>query len=385
MLNMVNGSVQSELSRFFQVIQNKHITLNSVTPAAFCKARKKFSFTAFKALNNCLVDTFYSSSFVKRWNGFRLLAVDGSVTKLPNTQELLAHYGKARAHANRPAARLSQLYDVSNKITVDLQVGLHSTGERGLAVKHLENAGRNDLILYDRGYPAIWLFILHMQKHIHFCARVPLDFSNLIKDFVSSGKCEALVIFPCIEKSLRKCRKLGLPTLPITLRLIRIELPNGESEVLITSLLDQDQYPHKEFKILYHQRWFIEEDYKIMKSRLEMENYSGLSVEAIQQDIHAKVLTKNIAAIAIIEADVITKEKYAHRKRQYKINFTYVLSQLKDNIIRFVMRIAPPDLTDAFINQIACAVNAFRPGRKFEQGEGKVRKNRFPIAYKRVG
>tara|TARA_B110000014_G_scaffold207323_1_gene158249 strand:- start:374 stop:562 length:189 start_codon:yes stop_codon:yes gene_type:complete len=38
MLNMVNGSVQSELSRFFQVLHNKHITAHSVTTAAFCKA-----------------------------------------------------------------------------------------------------------------------------------------------------------------------------------------------------------------------------------------------------------------------------------------------------------------------------------------------------------
>lgn len=385
MLNMVNGSVQSELSRFFQVIQNKHIAVNSVTPAAFCKARKKFSFTAFKALNNCLVETFYNSSYVRRWNRFRLLAVDGSVTKLPSTQELLAHYGKARSHANHPSARVSQLYDVSNKITVDLQIGLHATGERDLAVKHLESAGKNDLILYDRGYPATWLFTLQLQRNIHFCARVPLDFSNLIKDFVSSGKDDALVEFPCVEKSLRKCRKLGLPTSSITLRLIRIERKCGEPEVLITSLLDQDKFPHKEFQFLYHQRWFIEEDYKIMKSRLEVENYSGLSVEAIQQDIHAKVLTKNIAAIAIIEVDVIAKAKYDHRKRHYKINFTYALSQLKDNIIRFIMLISPPGLMDEFIHIIACAVNAFRPERKFVRGEGKVRKNRYPIAYKRVG
>jgi len=75
MLNMVNGSIHSELSRFFQVIQNEHITSDSVTPAAFCKARKKFSYTAFKSLNTNLVETFYDSEFVKRWNGLRLLAV----------------------------------------------------------------------------------------------------------------------------------------------------------------------------------------------------------------------------------------------------------------------------------------------------------------------
>jgi len=384
MLNMVNGSIQSELSRFFHVIQNKSNCPDTVTSAAFCKARKKISYTAFKSLNNKLVETFYESSLVKRWNGLRLLAVDGSVTKLPNTQELLDHFGKARLHSNRPAARLSQLYDVSNKITVDLEVGLHSTGERDLAVKHLSYAGTGDLVLYDRGYPATWLFILHKQKGIQFCARATLDSSNIIKEFVNSGKNDALVTFPCVEKSLRKCRKLGLPTTPITLRLIRIELSKNSIEVLITSLLDQDQFPYKEFKILYHQRWFIEEDYKIMKSRLEIENFSGFSVEAIQQDIHAKVLTKNLAALSIIEAESITKEKYKHRKFRYKINFTYALSQLKDNIIRFILRISESNLSGVFINQIACAVNAVRPGRKFDRGERNIRRNKYPTAYKRV-
>ena len=47
-----------------------------------------------------------------------------------------------------------------------------------------------------------------------------------------------------------------------------------------------------------------------------MENFSGLSVEAVKQDIHAKVLTKNIAAIAVLEADLIAKEKHRNRKRK---------------------------------------------------------------------
>lgn len=381
---MVNGSLQSELNRFFQVTHNEPIVPNSVTPAAFSKARKKFSYTAFKTLNSKLVKTFYESSFVNRWNGFRLLAVDGSVTKLPNTKELLDHFGKARLHSNHPAARLSQLYDVSNKVTVDLEVGLHSTGERDLAVKHLEYAGKGDLVLYDRGYPATWLFVLHRQKDIHFCSRAPLESSNIIKDFVASGKRDALVSFPCVEKSLRKCRKLGLPTTSITLRLIRIELSKNSTEVLITSLLDKSQFPNNKFQNLYHQRWFIEEDYKIMKSRLEIENFSGLSVEAIYQDIHAKVLTKNIAAVAIVEADILAEEKYKHRKMRYKINFTFALSQLKDNIIRFVLKIPESKLLAIFVSQIARAVNAVRPGRKFDRGERNIRRNKYSMPYKRV-
>jgi len=35
----------------------------------------KFSYLAFKELNNTLINTFYGSQQVKRWHGLRLLAV----------------------------------------------------------------------------------------------------------------------------------------------------------------------------------------------------------------------------------------------------------------------------------------------------------------------
>ncbi len=37
----------------------------------------------------------------------------------------------------------------------------------------------------------------------------------------------------------------------VKVRLIRIELPGSETEILITSLLDSKKYPHKIFKDLY--------------------------------------------------------------------------------------------------------------------------------------
>ena len=124
-----------------------------------------------------------------------------------------------------------------------------------------------------------------------------------------------------------------------------------------------------------------------MKSRLQIENFSGFSVEAIKQDIHAKVVTKNIAAVAIIEAEIIAKEKYKNRKRSYKINFSFVLSQLKDNIIRFTLGLDTIGMIEVLIERISSAVNAIRPGRQFERIEEKIKKRRrkYYMGYKRVG
>jgi hypothetical protein len=80
-------------------------------------------------------------------------------------------------------------------------------------------------------------------------------------------------------------------------RLIRVRLPTGNIEVLMTSLLDPDTYPADAFAELYHLRWAQEECYKCFKSRVEVENWSGKSALTICQDFHAKVLALNLTAV----------------------------------------------------------------------------------------
>ncbi len=385
MLNIVNGSIQNELSRFFQVLDGSPVALTNVTTAAFCKARKKLSYTAFKALNTTLIDTFYQSNNVQRWRGFRLLAVDGAVTKLPLSANLMSHYGKARSFSKRPAVRVSQLYDIKNRLSVDLQVDSHTMGERNMAIKHLEYAGKNDLIIYDRGYPATWFFKMHISKGIDFCVRATLDSSNQVKEFIRSGKRDAIMEFPCIDKSLRRCRKEGIPTEAIKLRLIRVTLPTGDTEVLITSLISRKDYPCSIFGDLYQQRWGVEEDYKALKSRLNIENFSGLSVDAVTQDIHAKTLTKNLTSVAVIEAEPLKSKRCKGRKGTYRINFTHALSQMKDNVVRFLIGGPHHDLSRLLIAKISTEVNAYRSERSFIRLKNTlVPITKYPVAYKRI-
>jgi hypothetical protein len=202
MLNALNGSIQAELVRFFNVIDDSYLSKKSVSTAAFCKARMKLSHQAFIELSNDLVQTFYDTATIDKWQGHRLLAVDDSVTQLPISDKLLKHFGKARPHAAMPHVRLSQLYDVKNNITLDLQVEIHSTGEREMALKHSNKTQTGDVVVYDRGYPAVWFYKYHRLKNVDFCMRIVRS-SNIVKAFLASGKYSDIVDFPCIEKSLQ--------------------------------------------------------------------------------------------------------------------------------------------------------------------------------------
>ncbi|MEY8252052.1 MAG: IS4 family transposase, partial [Colwellia sp.] len=343
MLNALNCSIQAELTRFFNVIDDSYLSTKSVSTAAFCKARMKLSHQAFVELNDDLVNKFYEVANIDKWQGHRLLAVDGSVTQLPVSNELLQHFGKAHSLTPRPCVRLSQLYDVKNNITLDLQVDRYSTGEREMALKHLNKTQAGDLVVYDRGYPAVWFYKYHMLKNIDFCMRI-VKSSNVVKAFLESGKYSEIVDFPCVEKSLRRCRKDKISTESLSLRLVRVDLPSGESEVLVSSLTDQQAYPTSLFSDLYHQRWGIEEDFKVLKSRLTIENFSSVSTEGVLQDLHAKLLTKNLAASAIYDAKRKIKKPTKKRLYDYKINFTFAINQLKDNVVRFTMKLAELEL-----------------------------------------
>ncbi len=165
---------------------------------------------------------------------------------------------------------------------------------------------------------------------------------------------------------------------------MRVDLPSGITEVLITSLIDEEEYPSSIFADLYHQRWGIEEDYKVMKSRLNIENFSGMSVEAVLQDIYAKNLTKNLVSVAVFEAEIAANITSKKRKHRYKINVHHALSQFKDNVVRFMMKIAIKGLSQLMINKMSQVTNAYRENRKCDRSEKCMSKNKYPTAYKRM-
>jgi hypothetical protein len=90
-------------------------------------------------------------------------------------------------------------------------------------------------------------------------------------------------------------------------------------------LSDEGLYPVDVFKELYHLRWTIEESYKTAKCCVELENFSGKTVESVYQDFFAKVFTLNLtAALTHPAQDAIDLE--AHQKKHpYRINFTQAL------------------------------------------------------------
>jgi len=241
----------------------------------------------------------------------------------------------------------------------------------------------NDLLLYDRGYPAFWLFALHHQEQRHFCARMSLDFSREVTTFLASGKKSEIVVFSPSSEARKQCRDCGLSCEPLSLRLIRVQLKGGETEALATSLLDEEAFPSAWFKRLYRLRWGVEEGYKREKSRLEIENFSGLSPQVVQQDFYAKMFVLNLAPVLAWVAQAIANRLYQARKRAYRVNFANALSKMKDNVVRLFVQGSTPQLLTALVLSMAWSVEAVRPDRSYPRKIKPAKLHGFHPNYKR--
>jgi hypothetical protein len=384
LLNLVQGALQAELDRFFELVQGVGGVMRLVSKAAFCVARRKLHFGAFVEVNRTLVDAFYTEQVVERWQGWRLLAVDGSTALLPSSDEITQWFGVVDPAEPRacPIGRVSTLYDALNRIVVDAHLAPYRIGERDLVVEHLRHVRTDDLLLLDRGYGAFWLLALFRALGVSFCMRVAPQFSPALEQFVRTGKTEGLVELCAGRDARRQCRSRGLSLQPMLVRAVRVELNSGEIEVLITSLRDGQLYPSTCFADLYHRRWGIEEGYKVLKCRVECENFTGKSVLSVMQDFHARVVSTNLTVLLTHQAQ--REIPKSPRRHPLRVNFSHALSRMRNAIVRLLVAANPRALVDTLIETFRRTTEPVRPQRAFPRIFYQTAR-RFRATYKRCG
>jgi hypothetical protein len=188
-----------------------------------------------------------------------------------------------------------------------------------------------------------------------------------VKDFTQSNEKERIVTFSLPKKDRAKLKDYPhMQDTEITCRLVKVELANGEKEILCTSLTDCEKYPYSDFEQLYHYRWNEEEAYKLLKSRIEMENFSGKTAKAVKQDFHAKVFLMTLCAAYAhpIEEKVIAEFKAdKDRKHGQKINRTNALAVTMDILVPTFIRQKYKEGLEAFDSLVWQTREKVRPGR----------------------
>lgn len=355
----IKSSLQRELDSFYKSVLHTDYNIRSVTKGALSQSRKKLKPEAFKEINDVACSSFYSGAPYHQWNGHRLLSVDGSRLHLPNHESVKEEFGEYFVGRNGDSpvsmALISLLYDPLNLLTIDSQIGGWHESEQSLFLRHVDKLQRGDLLLADRGYPSIYFFYLLRSKGVEFCFRMKEDWWLPVRSFVESGQKEMIIELSLPSRDVKKSHGIDFKSeSPVRCRLVLIELENGEKEVLCTSLIDSERYPYDLFKELYHLRWGIEEGYKLLKERLDLEDFSGKTAKAVKQDFHAKILMMTLcAALSFPIEEKVRKESLAEkknnqRKHEKKLNHTSALGMFYDIAIGIFIKKDIKNALEAF-------------------------------------
>lgn len=346
MLNLLRKSMAIEINNFLEYLNSKLESqkVENFTSSAFVQKRKKIKPEVFNYLSSVITDNYYvqSNENIKRFKDFRVLAVDGSKITLPFTEELKISFGESKNQTNTSIvqARSSVLYDVLNGLVLDSVLENIKTGERELALSHTSHWKENDLIIYDRGYPSYDFKYEHIKSGIDYLIRVQKNHSKIVSSFILSEKRTLIVdVFPQ-EKHTFEGKDYDKTT-SIKVRLVRVDLPGGEIEILMTSLLDSQIYPSNIFKELYFLRWGIETFYDELKNKLKVEYFTGYSKMSIEQDFFCAVFISNLQSIIVNDLQEELKTKNQNTKLDYKVNTNLSYGFLKNRILELLFKEAP--------------------------------------------
>jgi|ERR1700761_1758990 len=370
LLNLFKKSYDIELSEFFSCLGDEPLL---VSKSAFCQQRTKISSLFFNYLSLFLADRFYAhyDQEVKKWNGLRVIAVDGSTSYLIDKEEVTTHFG---SHGNQRGtvtlARVLCAFDVLNKIVIKSGMYPIHLSEQKIAARWLESYEPDMLLVYDRAYPGFGSIFQHQNKEIPqpFLMRCPLGFSSEVAAFVESGQKDAICTFTANKGACRDLKEQGFivkPGAKIAVRLIRVTLDDGAIEVLVTNLLDGHKYPYAEFKALYFKRWGIETRFGCFKNQLQMEAFSGQKVETILQDFYITVFLSNLQEIISKPANGQVQQSSSNRKHQYQINRNAAIGLMKNRIIGLLLLNDPGAVLMQLENLFAKYIEPVRPERKY--------------------
>ncbi|ANU47041.1 transposase [Lachnoclostridium sp. YL32] len=381
MLNRRGITLSLELRNYMKIA---HPGMEISKPG-YLKQRMKLNPLAFYELYRHHNRNFYTESGFSTFQGYLVLAADGSGINIPTTRETLEEFGTSSRKGTKPQASigLGCLYDVMNRMILESDCCKCKFDEMRLAEEQIDRvcetigASQPFLVVMDRGYPSTAAFIRMMEKGILFLAR--LKSSDYKKEQSAlSGPDGWVDIF--LDKSRinhykgtdigQRMEELG----SITLRMVKVPLKEEREEILITNL-PSETFDRFQIAELYQMRWGIETAYETLKDRLQIENFTGTKPVLLLRDIYSTIYISNLAEDIIRDAEAELDEKEKHRKHKMMINRTLSIGILKNDLI-YILLEKDEEKQDRLFHQIYEDISKnlvpIRPDRHYHRTKGQL-------------
>lgn len=334
LLGMGGGNLQAEL------LEYTGYAADTATTSAFCQQRAKL---LPDALEYILHQFMPPTLQIKRFEGYRLLAVDGSdLLTLANPKEPDNFFLSNPDSKGYNLLHLNALYDLCNGLYVDaLLQNRRSAHEHQALCAMVDRSSIADsvIVLGDRGYESYNNLAHIARKGWHYLFRV--------KDISGTGILSALALPDTPEFDVTIHRILTrkqtnevkrnpalyrfLPSnatfdfldlhenlfYPVDLRVVRFKITDDTYEAVITNL-DRDAFLPEKCKQLYALRWGIETAFRSLKYAVGLLAFHSKKAAFITQEVFAALIMYNFCQMIASSAVIAKKDT----RYSYQINFS---------------------------------------------------------------
>ncbi len=359
-------SLQIKLDDFYEEIGLKE---EVVSKQALSKARSNLPPEVVKESFLLTTKTILECEDLEYYKGkYRLCAMDGSDVALDNNEELLGHFGGSGRNRDCAMAMASLCYDPLNNVALDGGLYPYGFSEREAARNHIAAVsqlpipvGVSNLYICDRGYPSGELFADMIDEGLHFIMRVRSKF-NTSFDAVET------------EENVTITHN----NMDYQIRVLRVSLVSGESEILITNL-DENDLNREEAGELYFRRWGIEVKFDSLKNKLQLENMSGRRIITTYQDFWAKLdISNTLSALEYMTDQAIGVKSVDNRnKHAQRTNENRMITKFADSYIELLTHSDPDaraSLFEQLVSDIARRPSEIKPNRSSPRNPPRKKK-----------
>lgn len=274
------------------------------TVGAISKARMRLGEEPLRLLFERVALPMAKRSTPGAWlHGFRLMAIDGVIFNLPDTEDNEEGFGRCggKNPAPFPQARVAALVECGTHAVIAAEIGPWKEPERAQVTRLLRASEPGMLVLADAGVYSYELWKAASQTGAALVWRARTDLDLPVLEVLPDGSYLSEVGDPQQKRHNREYerhrRASGVAVDYLQVRVIDYEIPNrdGRDEFirLITTILEPAEASAAELAAVYHERWEEESVFD------EIETHIRGGSDIVLRSKHAETVRQEIWALLL--------------------------------------------------------------------------------------
>ena len=350
----------------------------SADTGAYCTAREALPEEACRQLvRDTGREAADAAPHTWRWLGRNVVVADGSTVTMADTAENQAEYPQMaglRPGCGFPIARIVVLFSLSVGTVLEAAIGRYhgkQTGENSLFRRLHDALAPGDVFLGDR-YFAGWFDVALLQRRgVDVVLRKHQARATDFRRGRRLGPDDHLVVWPKPNRpDWMSQEQYDLLPGELTLRELRVRVKQrgfrSRTVIVVTTLLDAQEYPAGEIAQLYRRRWQAELNLRSLKIVLQMDHLRCKTPHRVRNELYMHLLAYNlirqVLAAAATAADV----------EPWKVSFKGALQTLT----RMLPALHPCAGVEAWCISVLAAIAAHTVGNRPDRFEPRVLKRR---------